>query len=161
AILALLRRIGKPATHVAAYAWHPLPIWEIAGNGHIDAAMIAFLLAGLLVYLRGRPLAAGVLVTLGALVKPLAAMALPVLVRTWNWRLPLCVLATVALAYIPYLSVGWGVLGFASGYAREEGLVSGRGYKLLWLLQQATGPLPYATAVYLAAAALVLGALAL
>jgi hypothetical protein len=53
------------------------------------------------------------------------------------------------------------VFGFVSGYAWEEGLVSGQGYKLLWLLQQATGPLPHATAVYLAAAALVLGALAL
>jgi alpha-1,6-mannosyltransferase len=161
AIIALLRRLGRPSTHVAAYAWHPLPVWEIAGNGHIDAAMLAFLLAGLLVYLGGRTLAAGVLVTLGALVKPLAVLALPVLWRPWNWRLPLCVLATVALAYVPYLSVGWGVLGFAAGYAQEEGLVSGQGYKLLSLLQQATGPLPYATAFYLATAAIVLGALAL
>ena len=22
------------------YAWHPLPVWEIAGNGHVDAAMM-------------------------------------------------------------------------------------------------------------------------
>ena len=161
AIVALLRRIGKPATDVAAYAWHPLPVWEIAGNGHLDAAMLAFLLAGLLVYVRGRTLAGGVLVTLGALVKPLAILALPVLWRPRDWRLPLCVLATVALAYLPYLSVGWGVLGFAAGYAEEKGLVSGQAYKPLWLLQQATGPLPYATPVYLAAAALALGTLAL
>jgi hypothetical protein len=138
-----------------------LPVWEIAGNGHLDAAMLAFLLAGLLVYVRGRTLAAGVLVTLGALIKPLALLALPVLWRPWDWRLPLCVLATVALAYLPYLSVGWGVFGFVAGYAQEEGLVSGQGYKLLWLLQQATGPLPHATAVYLAATGFVLGALAL
>src|SRR5690606_18799574 len=92
---------------------------------------------------------------------PLAALALPVLWRPWNWRLPLVVAATIGAAYIPYLSVGWGVLGFLPGYAREEGLVSGQGYKLLWLLQQATGPLPHATAVYLAASAVVLVALAL
>ncbi len=161
ALLALLRLLGRPPAHVAAYAWHPLPVWEIAGNGHLDAAMLAFLLAGLLVYLRGRTLIAGVLVTLGALIKPLALLALPVLWRRWDWRLPLCVLATVALVYLPYLSAGWGVLGFAAGYAQEEGLVSGQGYKPLWLLQQATGPLPHATAVYLAAAAVVLGAMAL
>jgi hypothetical protein len=161
AILALLRRVGKPPTHVAAYAWHPLPVWEIAGNGHIDAAMLAFLLAGLLVYVQGRSLMAGVLITLGALIKPLVLLALPVLWRPWDWRLPLCVAATAALAYLPYHSVGWGVFAFAAGYAQEEGLVSGQGYKLLWLLQQATGPLPHATAVYVAATALVLGALAL
>ena len=43
------RRLDMPATHVAAYAWHPLPLWEIAGNGHVDAAMLAFFLVGLLV----------------------------------------------------------------------------------------------------------------
>lgn len=161
AIIAMLRLLGKPSSDVAAYAWHPLPLWEIAGNGHVDAAMLALLLAGLLVYLSGRTLVAGVLVTLGALIKPLALLALPVLWRPWNWRLPLCVLATVALAYIPYLSVGWGVLGFVSDYLQEEGLVSGHGYKLLWLLQQATGPLPHARAVYFASAACVLGMLAL
>jgi hypothetical protein len=52
-------------------------------------------------------------------------------------------------------------LGFLPGYVQEEGLVSGHGYKLLWLAQLAIGPLPHATAVYLAATALVLGALAL
>src|SRR5262245_41177215 len=67
-IIALLRRLGKPATHVVAYAWHPLPVWAIAGNGHIDAAMLAFLLAGLMVYLRWRMIAAGILVTVGALI---------------------------------------------------------------------------------------------
>jgi hypothetical protein len=161
AIVALLQQLGKPATAVAAYAWHPLPVWEIAGNGHVDAAMLALLLAGLLVYVRGRTLLAGVLIAFGALVKPLAALALPVLWRPWDWRLPLCVAATVALAYVPYLSVGWGVFGFVAGYVREEGIASGTGLKPLWLLQQATGPLPHAAPVYLAAVLAGLAALAL
>jgi alpha-1,6-mannosyltransferase len=161
AIIALLQRLGKPVTHVAAYAWHPLPVWEIAGNGHVDAAMVAFLLAGLLVYLRGRTLTAGVLITLGALIKPLAVLVLPVLWRPWNWRLPMCVFAVIALAYVPYLSVGWGVFGFVPAYLQEEGLVSGNGFKLLWLLQQATGPLRHATAAYLVLALVALGILAL
>jgi hypothetical protein len=161
AIIALLRRLGKPATCVAAYAWHPLPVWEIAGNGHVDAAMLAFLLVGLLVYVRGRMLIAGLLITLGALIKPLAVLALPVLWRPWDWRLPLCVAATVALAYVPFLSVGWGVFGFVSSYVQEEGFASGNGYKLLWLVQQATGLLRYGTAAYLSLAVAVLGALAL
>ena len=30
----------RPA-RVVVYAWHPLPLWEFAGSGHIDAALIA------------------------------------------------------------------------------------------------------------------------
>jgi hypothetical protein len=161
AIIALLRRLGLPGTHAAAYAWHPLPVWEIAGNGHVDATMLAFLLLGLLAYLHGRALAAGVLVALGALVKPVALLVLPVLWRPWDWRLPLCVLVTIALAYVPYLSVGLGVFAFVPGYWQEEGLASGDGFKLLWLAQLATGPLRHGAVVYLAASALALGALAL
>jgi hypothetical protein len=161
AIIALLRRLGKPSTCVAAYAWHPLPVWEIAGNGHIDAAMMAFLLIGLLLYVHGRTLIAGVLITLGALVKPLVVVVLSVLWRPWDWRLPICVAVTLILAYVPYLSVGWGVFGFVSGYVQEEGLASGNGFKLLWLLQQVTGPLPYGTASYLAVSMTVLAASAL
>jgi len=160
-IIALLQRLGKPATHVVAYAWHPLPVWQIAGNGHVDAAMLAFALMGLLAYLHGRTLTAGILVTLGALIKPLALLVLPVLWRPWNWRLPLCVVATIALAYLPYLSVGSGVFAFVPGYLQEEGLASGNGFKLLWLAQLATGPLRYGTVAYLAASALALSVLAL
>src|SRR5262245_9963668 len=128
-LIALLRRQGAPATRVAVYAWHPLPLWEIAGNGHVDAAMVALLLASLLVHLNGRALLAGVLATLGALIKPLALLALPVFWRPWDWRLPLVVVATALAVYLPYLSVGWGVLGFLPGYIAEQGLLSGSGYK--------------------------------
>jgi hypothetical protein len=161
ALIALLRRLGKPSPGVAAYAWHPLPVWEIAGNGHVDAAMMAFLLVGLLLYVRARTLIAGVLITLGALVKPLAVVVLPVLWRPWDWRLPTCVAVTFALAYVPYLSVGWGVFGFVSSYVQEEGLASGNGFKLLWLLQQLTGPLHYGAASYLAVSMVILAAMAL
>jgi alpha-1,6-mannosyltransferase len=161
AILALLRRRGLPATRIAAYAWHPLPVWEIAGNGHVDAAMVALLLLGLLVFFEGRTLLAGVIVTLGALVKPPALLALPVFWRPWDWRLPLAVAATIAVAYLPYLSVGAGVVGFLPGYIEEEGFASGSGYRLVFLLEHITGPLPHAGAVYSAVALLCLAGLAL
>jgi alpha-1,6-mannosyltransferase len=161
AIIQLLQRQGAPTTRVALYAWHPLPLWEIAGNGHVDAAMLTFLLAGLLLFLRGRVLLAGVVVTLGGLVKPLALLSLPVFWRPWNWRLPLVVAATIAAAYLPYLSVGWGVFGFLPGYVLEEGLASGRGFKPVYLLEQLLGPLPGAGMVYLVLAALLLVALAI
>ncbi|HWE16785.1 MAG TPA: hypothetical protein VG758_06315, partial [Hyphomicrobiaceae bacterium] len=88
-LIALLKRFAMPPTRVAVYAWHPLTVWEIAGNGHVDAAMIALLMAGLLVFLDGRTLLAGVIATLGALIKPTALLALPVFWQPWNWKLPL------------------------------------------------------------------------
>jgi hypothetical protein len=163
AIIALLQRQGAPPTRVAAYAWHPLPVWEIAGNGHADAAMIALLLVGLLLFVRGRTVLAGVAATLGALIKPTALLALPVFWRPWDWRLPLAVALTIVLAYLPYLSVGAGVLGFLPAYLQEEGFASGSGsgFKLLWLVEQVTGPLPYGGTLYIGLAAFTLIGLAL
>ncbi len=39
-ILRLLSRLQLPSWRAALYAWHPLPIIEIAGSGHIDGAGI-------------------------------------------------------------------------------------------------------------------------
>ena len=134
--------LPMPPARVALYAWHPLPVWEIAGNGHVDAAMIALLMVSLLFFLNGRTLLAGVLATLGALVKPTALLALPVFWRPWDWKLPLAVFATIVVAYLPYLSVGSGVFGFLGTYIEEEGFSEGSGFRLVWLLEQLTGPLP-------------------
>ncbi|HZC79039.1 MAG TPA: glycosyltransferase 87 family protein, partial [Ktedonobacterales bacterium] len=163
AIIALLQRQRAPLTRVAAYAWHPLPVWEIAGNGHVDAAMIALLLAGLLLFVQGRTILAGVAATLGALIKPAALLALPVFWRPWDWRLPLAVAVTIVLAYLPFLSVGACVLGFLPAYLQEEGFASGAssGFKLLWLAEQIAGPLPRGGTLYIGLAALVLIGLAL
>jgi alpha-1,6-mannosyltransferase len=157
----LLRLQGAPATRIAIYAWHPLPIWEIAGNGHVDAAMVALLMLALLLQARSRPFVSGMAVALGGLIKPTALLALPVLWRPWDWRLPLVVIATLLLAYLPYVSLGWGVFGFLPDYLQEEGFTTGEGYKLLWLLQSLTGPLPHAGAVYIAIAVLLLVSLSL
>jgi hypothetical protein len=160
-LIALLRRLGRPVTRVAVYAWHPLPIWEVAGSGHVDTAMCALLAAGLLLFLHGRTLAAGVVVTLGALVKPTALLALPVFWRPWNWRLPLAVALAALVAYLPYLSVGGGVLGSLGSYVSEEGFASGQGFNVLWLMEEAIGPVRGAVQVYAAIAAVIMIALAL
>jgi alpha-1,6-mannosyltransferase len=41
-LLCLLASAGLPAVRIIVYAWHPLPVWEFAGSGHIDAAIIGF-----------------------------------------------------------------------------------------------------------------------
>ncbi len=156
ALLAILHHLRMPLTRVAVYAWHPLVIWEVAGNGHVDAVMAALTVVGVLLYLKARTLQAGALLTLAALVKPTALLALPVLWRPWNWRLPAVVVVTAIFAYLPYLSVGRSVFGFLSGYVEEEGFTSGRGFNALWLLERVAGPLPGATTLYVVTAAIVL-----
>jgi alpha-1,6-mannosyltransferase len=131
-ILLFLRRMERPTTRVVAYFWHPLPIWEIANGGHVDALAVALMLLGLWVALTGRAMRGAAVITLGMLVKPYVAPALAPLWRPWDWKMPLIVIAIIALCYLPYLSVGWGVLGFLTkGYLTEEGIISGND---LWLL---------------------------
>lgn len=157
-IVLLLRQLGQPITRLAAYLWHPLPMWEIANSGHVDALMVSLMMVGIWVSLNSRPLQGVVVITLGALAKPLAFLALPALWRPWNLRVPFAVIATVALCYLPYLSVGSGVLGFlTTGYLTEES-------KDIWLLELwrlAFGTHHGDFTVYLIVAAIILVTLAL
>jgi alpha-1,6-mannosyltransferase len=131
-IVLFLRRMERPTTRVVAYFWHPLPIWEIANGGHVDALAVALMLLGLWVALTGRAMRGAALITLGMLVKPYVAPALAPLWRPWDWKMPLVVIAIITLCYLPYLSVAWGVFGFLTkGYLTEEGIISGND---LWLL---------------------------
>jgi alpha-1,6-mannosyltransferase len=131
-VMLFLRRMERPSTRVVAYFWHPLPIWEIANNGHVDALAVALMLLGLWVALAGREIRGAILIALGILVKPYVAPALASIWRPWDWRMPIAVIAAVVLCYLPYLSVGWGVFGFlTNGYLTEEGIISGND---LWFL---------------------------
>jgi hypothetical protein len=131
-VILFLRRMERPTTRVVAYFWHPLPIWEIANNGHVDALAVALMMLGLWVALTGRAMRGAVMIALGILVKPYVAPALAPIWRPWDWKMPLAVIAVIALCYFPYLSVGSGVFGFlTNGYLTEEGIISGDD---LWIL---------------------------
>src|SRR5688500_8146761 len=128
ALIALLRRLGQPVTRVVAYAWHPLVVWEIAGNGHIDGAMTAMMMLAVWLFALHRPLPAAAAATVGALFKPFAVLVLPALWRPWDWKLPLVVALVVGVFYLPCLSAGRGIFGFLPTYASEEGIDSGNAY---------------------------------
>jgi len=131
-ILLLLRRMNRPVTRVIAYFWHPLPIWEIANSGHVDALMVALVLLGLWIALTGHALRGAVVIAFSILVKPIAAPVLAGIWRPWDLKMPLVVIAAIALCYLPYLPVGWGIFGFLTkGYLGEEGIRDGND---LWLL---------------------------
>jgi alpha-1,6-mannosyltransferase len=161
AILQLLAARGLPATRVLLYAWHPLPLWEFAGSGHVDAIAIAFLLLAFLGVDRRSPVLAGAALAAGVLVKYFPIVAAPALYKRWDWRLPVAFVATAAVLYLPYLGVGTKVLGFLGGYVAEEGFERGSGI-FLWQLATSVFHLPDAAfSLYFPAAATLMGALAL
>jgi alpha-1,6-mannosyltransferase len=160
-LLRLLRDRALPAERVLIYAWHPLPLWEFAGSGHIDALMILFVAVALLSWRHLGRSALGVVLAGGTLVKFFPAVMMPALYRRGDWRMPLAFALSVVLAYLPYLGVGQKVMGFLSGYAGEEGFDrSGAGF-YLWQLLRAVFPLSGVSGFYyIAVAVLLLGALA-
>lgn len=161
AILRLLHRRGEPATRVLLYAWHPLPVWEFSGSGHVDAIAVACVTLALLAADARRPFLAGVALGGAALVKFFPVAIGPAIYRRWDWRLPLAGAATVALLYLPYLGAGKKIFGFLGGYSSEEGLRDGSGL-YLWVLLRKVLPVPQsAITLYMPAAALVLGVVGL
>jgi hypothetical protein len=156
-IMLLLRRINRPVTRVIAYLWHPLPLWEIANSGHVDALMVALMMLGLWIGLIGHALRGSLLIALSMLVKPYAAPVLAAIWRPWDLKMPLAVIALIALCYLPFLSVGWGVLGFLTkGYLGEEGISAGNDLWLLSLWRLVFGEHPGDVIAYLVLAALLL-----
>jgi hypothetical protein len=161
ALLALLEHDGRPAVRVLIYAWHPLPIWEFAGTGHVDAAAIALMSLAMLAAIRDRRVLAGIALAAGSLVKPFVLFVAPPLWRRWDWRLPAAFVATAVVCYLPYLSVGSGVLGYlGGGYQDEQGYLDGSGFFLVLLLRRFGLPAPGGLA-FVIFAAVVLAAVAL
>jgi alpha-1,6-mannosyltransferase len=153
----MLMRLGRPLTRLIAYLWHPLPLWQIANSGHIDALMVALMMLGLWLAVTERPLRAAVALTLGALAKPFALLALPAAWRPWDWKVPLVVIAVAVLCYAPYLSVGWGVFGYlTTGYLAEEKYATGENIWPLALWRRLAGVLPGDALIYFGLSGLIL-----
>jgi len=136
-MLRLLRAAGRPAAWIAVYAWHPLPLWEFAGSGHIDAAMIAFV--ALALWSR-RPWLTGLALAGGTLVKLYPAVLLPALWHRWDWRMPALFCLALVAAYLPFAGAGARVLGFLPDYAAEEGFAGGAGF-YWWSLARSVLPI--------------------
>jgi hypothetical protein len=160
-ILQLLAARGLPRSRVLLYAWHPLPLWEFARSGHVDIVAIAFLLLAFLAVERRSPILAGVALGAGMLVKYFPVVTGPALYKRWDWRLPVAFVATIVILYLPYIVVGTKVFGFLGRYVTEEGLDAGSGIFLWQLLGAIVSLREQAFALYLAAAAAVMAALAL
>ena len=163
ALYRVVRACGQPRERLLAYVWHPLPIWEIAGSGHIDAALVAFISLALWAWTAGRQSLVGVALAAATLVKFFPLILAPGLWGRASWwrrdfRLPLVMATLIPLAYVPYLGIGLGVFGYLPGYAREEQLGSGSG---LWLLDAVHRLMPLSSGSYFAAGGVLIVCLAI
>ena len=124
-IAGLLRRLGLRPERAILYAWHPLLILEVGSSGHVDVVAIFFLMLALWARVGGRPVRAGFLLACAVLTKFYALVALPALLRPErrrDLRLPLALVVTASLAYLPFLGVGARFLGYVGGDVQEEGI---------------------------------------
>ena len=183
ALVQILRHLGRPREQAILYAWCPLLLWEIAGSGHLDAAVIALTTLALLFRLRRQRLLTGLFLGLAVLTKFYPLVLFPALyllkpapeqgsdppptrpnlniLRRLDWHMPATMLALALVLYAAYSSVGLGVFGFLHGYVQEEGMSTGTRYFLLEQAQhlpglQALSPRAYsifAAAILLAVAA--------
>ncbi|SEE07996.1 glycosyltransferase family 87 protein [Streptomyces sp. TLI_105] len=151
-LLGVLRRRGDPR-RAALWAWCPAVPVEAVDNAHVDVLAVLLSVGALALVARRRHVTGGVLLGLAVAAKLLPAVLLPGALS--GIRRPRTVAAvalpaavTVALTYLPYVLLSDGsVLGYLSGYAREEGYDdagAGGRYALLRLVLPDTWALPAA-----------------
>jgi len=163
ALLLVLQTTGAPRHNIIFYAWHPLPVWEIAGSAHIDAAMVAFVALALAAAVAGQRAWSGAALAAATLVKFFPLVLVPALWRPTksnlgDWRWLSAFIVVVTAAYLPYVGVGWRVLGFLPAYMTEEKLTSGSGF---WLLDVVNRAVPVPVMAYLAVVAAIMAGFAI
>jgi alpha-1,6-mannosyltransferase len=159
-LLRLLAAAKLPPERVLIYAWNPLPVWDFAGNGHVDGVAIGLVAAALLLRVRHRDGWAGIALGLAILTKFLPAVVAPVLWRRRaGWRTAAAAVVTILALYGVYSSVGLRVFGFLLGYGDEEGYDNGDGFWLLAGLSHLITLPPVAATLYKAGAVLLVAAL--
>jgi alpha-1,6-mannosyltransferase len=183
-LMLVLARSGLDPARAIIFAWHPLAIFEGSHSGHIEAVLIAFLALALWAWSERKPALTGIALALATLVKFYPVLLLPVfliakgdpsdapgdavdatvgsskssslaaLFSRRSLTLLGAFVATVALAYLPYLGAGRNLLGFLRDYVVEEGFTqSGTRYFLLTLVREI---IPMPTAVFMVLAAIAL-----
>ena len=125
ALMRCLTLLNQPRERVLLYAWQPVCVWEIGSSGHIDALAVTAISLALLARLQSRPRGALAWIGAATLVKLYPVALVTAFLRRRILGPILLLLGIVAAGYLPYLSVGSGVLGFLPSYAKEEGIDSG------------------------------------
>lgn len=118
-LILILFHLKLPAERVLAYAWHPLVIYELANNGHLDGVMVFFVLLAMLLLLKSRPAMSAASLALAASLKLYPLFLVPALVAKKKWRVCLLVGVVFLALYLPFLSAGKQILGFLPEYFKN------------------------------------------
>ncbi len=107
----LLRRRGRSSWWLLGYAWHPLVLWTVAGEAHLELLMVAGVLGAILALETERPALGGVCLACAMLIKPTALLFAPLLcIPRIERRAMLALCVTLVVGYLPYLGAGRGLL---------------------------------------------------
>ena len=160
-VMRWLQHAGLPRERVIIYAWHPLPIWEFASQGHIDAAATALMMATVVAAVQRRETLAGAALAVAVACKYFPLVLVPALWRRWAWKPIAAFVVVLVLVYLPYwIGAGPRVLGFLFNWMDAEGYGSGWGFHVIWVLRDFAIADPPRW-IYLSVALAVLGGLAM
>ena len=122
-IMSLLRVVQIPQRRIVLWLWNPLVVIEIAHAAHLDAIMIALMVAALVATFHprfakgeGTGLAGPILLGLATLTRPIPVLLTPVLFWRWNWTQRIAYAATLIVGVAPF--VAWSGFGFSDGPGR-------------------------------------------
>jgi hypothetical protein len=131
-LLALLRHLGRSQLWAAAYWWNPLIIQMFFNAAHMDAILLPFLLAAMLLALRLRPAAAAAMLAMAVAVKLWPVLLLPTLLsyKRRSWRkvvgataLFVCGgLVFLTPLFVTGLGEGSGLMAYATSWERNDAL---------------------------------------
>jgi alpha-1,6-mannosyltransferase len=109
-----LRATNRPRRRLLLLAWAPLLLFTGYLPGHIDLLYLPFVMGFLVAVRSDRPVVAGLLLGLTALIKPFPLILLPAAVAEFGIRRSARTLsalaATVLLFYLPFLTAGYGLV---------------------------------------------------
>ena len=120
-VVALLWSSGGPGAGFAAalYAFHPLPVTEAAGEGHLDSLGVALLLASLVHLTRPRRALAGVAFAMSVLTKYVSLAAAIPLLRRGRWKFAATAALSAAALWIAATKGGVSPAGGMRDYAER------------------------------------------
>jgi hypothetical protein len=120
-VVALLARAAPPGvlgwSAAALYAFHPLPVTETAGQGHVDSLGVALLVAAVVNAGSRRRIAAGVALALSVMTKYVSGAAALPLLRRGGWRTVLAAAGVAAALWVAATRGGVSPAGGMDQYA--------------------------------------------
>jgi alpha-1,6-mannosyltransferase len=133
-LLALLRDLKRSPLWVAVYWWNPLVIKELINSAHMEAILMPFVLAALLLAMRKRPFWAT-----GALALAAGAKLWPVILAPLIWRQLLDAPRhlAVAIGILGVACVLWALPPLLAGFGDDSGFVA---YATHWKTASAVMP---------------------